>query len=151
MRGFDAASLDVTGAVSRPQVGERTNETSVGQACARADHVPNEPAALRCESPPIATWKWAALLQSCSRHANVAIRANDRQGIERLARYLDRGPIATKRLCLRTDSRHIYALQRPWRDRNAAIAMTHPEILNVSRRKSRGPANTSRAMPVFSS
>jgi hypothetical protein len=68
-------------------------------------------------------------LDSYSLHANVAIHANDRQGLERLARYLARGPISTKRFSLRSDGRLAYTLKRPWRDGTAAIAMTRREFL----------------------
>jgi hypothetical protein len=68
-------------------------------------------------------------LDSYSLHANVAIHANDRQGLERLARYLARGPISTKRFSLRSDGRLAYTLKRPWRDGTAALAMTRREFL----------------------
>ena len=45
-------------------------------------------------------------------HANVAVHANDRDALERLASYLARDPLATKRLSQLADGRLAYALKR---------------------------------------
>ena len=49
-----------------------------------------------------------------SLHANVAIAASDRPGLERLCRYTARPPLATQRLSSRSDGRLAYRLKRPW-------------------------------------
>ena len=68
-------------------------------------------------------------LEGYSLHANVAVHANDRDALERLASYLARGPLATKRLSQLADGRLAYALKRPWRDGTVAIAQTKRELL----------------------
>ena len=49
-----------------------------------------------------------------SLHANVAVRAQDRPGLERLCRYMGRGPLACERLTRRRDGQLAYRLKRPW-------------------------------------
>ena len=56
-----------------------------------------------------------------SLHAKVEIAAHDRDGLERLSRYLARPPIATERLSLAPDSRVVYALRRHWKDGTRAF------------------------------
>jgi hypothetical protein len=56
-----------------------------------------------------------------SLHAKVAIEAHDRNGLERLCRYLARPPIAAERLSLAPDGRVIYALRRHWKDGTRAF------------------------------
>ena len=48
-----------------------------------------------------------------SLHANVAIAASDRPGLERLCCYTARPPIATERLSSRSDGRLAYRFERP--------------------------------------
>ena len=60
-------------------------------------------------------------LEGFSLHAKVEIAAHDRDGLERLARYLARPPIATERLSLRSDGRVVYALRRHWKDGTRAF------------------------------
>ena len=40
----------------------------------------------------------------------------DRDGLERLSRYLARPPLTTERLSLAPDGRVVYALRRHWKD-----------------------------------
>jgi len=56
-----------------------------------------------------------------SLHAKVEIEAHDRDGLERLARYLARPPIATERLTQRSDGRVVYGLRRHWKDGTSAV------------------------------
>ena len=60
-------------------------------------------------------------LDGFSLHAKVQIEGEDRSGLERLARYLTRPPIATARLSLSADGRVVYALRRHWKDGTAAF------------------------------
>jgi len=55
-----------------------------------------------------------AMVQGYSVHANVAIKAHDRAGLEKLCRYGLRSPIAQSRLSLTEDGLVRYQLKRPW-------------------------------------
>jgi len=55
-----------------------------------------------------------AMIQGYSVHANVAIKAHDRAGLEKLCRYGLRSPIALSRLSLTEDGLVRYKLKRPW-------------------------------------
>ena len=55
-----------------------------------------------------------AMVQGYSVHANVAIKAHDRAGLEKLCRYGLRSPIALSRLLLTDDGLVRYKLKRPW-------------------------------------
>jgi len=57
-----------------------------------------------------------ASVSGFSLHADVAIAAWDRFGLERLCRYAARPPIATDRLSLLPDGRLLYQLRHRWRD-----------------------------------
>ncbi len=61
-------------------------------------------------------------IEQFSLHAKVRIEAQDREGLERLCRYIARPPIKVERLSLAPDGRVIYALRRHWRDGTSAIA-----------------------------
>jgi hypothetical protein len=49
-------------------------------------------------------------------HAGARVTAKDRRGLEKLCKYIARGPIAEERLFLASDGRVVYRLRRPWRD-----------------------------------
>lgn len=55
-----------------------------------------------------------AMVQGYSVHANVAIKAHDRAGLEKLCRYGLRSPIALNRLSLTDNGLVRYKLKRPW-------------------------------------
>ncbi|MBK7642132.1 MAG: transposase [Planctomycetes bacterium] len=61
-------------------------------------------------------------IEQFSLHAKVRIEAQDREGLERLCRYIARPPIKVERLSLAPDGRVIYGLRRHWRDGTSAIA-----------------------------
>ena len=63
-------------------------------------------------------------LQAASR-----IAANDRDGLERMGRYLARPPVATDRLSQLDDGRLELRLKRPWRDGTTAFRYTPPELI----------------------
>jgi len=51
-----------------------------------------------------------------SLHAGVAARADERQKLERLCRYLGRPPVSEKRLSLLSNGTVRYELKTPYRD-----------------------------------
>ena len=61
--------------------------------------------------------------------AATRISARDREGLERMARYLARGPIANDRLSRLDDGRLELRLKRPWRDGTTAFVYTPHELL----------------------
>jgi hypothetical protein len=61
--------------------------------------------------------------------AATRISASDREGLERMARYLARPPIATERLSRLDDGRLELRLKRPWRDGTTAFIYTPHELL----------------------
>jgi hypothetical protein len=68
-------------------------------------------------------------IERFSLHAKVRIAAIDREGLERLCRYIARPPIKAERLSLDADGRVIYALRRHWRDGTSAIAFDPLDFL----------------------
>jgi len=70
-----------------------------------------------------------ATVDGFSLHANVAVHADDRPRLERLARYCARAPIAMDRLERLVDGRLLYRFKRPWRDRTTHIVMEPMELL----------------------
>ena len=69
-------------------------------------------------------------LERFSLHAKVRIEAADREGLERLCRYVARPPIKVERLALGPDGRVIYALRRHWRDGTSAIGFEPLDFLS---------------------
>jgi len=51
-----------------------------------------------------------------SLHAGVATKANQREKLERLCRYITRPPVSTKRLSMTRNGRVRYELKTPWRN-----------------------------------
>jgi hypothetical protein len=64
-----------------------------------------------------------------SLHANVRVAANDRDGLEHLARYLARPPIATDRLTALSDGRVALRFKRRFSDGTAAVVFTPFELI----------------------
>ncbi len=56
-----------------------------------------------------------------SLHAKVRIAAHDRDGLERLCRYVARPPFKAERLSLDDRGRVVYTLRRRWRDGTSAV------------------------------
>ncbi len=52
----------------------------------------------------------------CSLHAGVATKANERDKLERLCRYITRPAVSTQRLSLTNHGQLRYALKTPWRN-----------------------------------
>ena len=59
----------------------------------------------------------------------VRIAANDRDGLEHLARYLARPPIATDRISQLADGRIMLRFKRPFSDGTAAVVFTPFELI----------------------
>ena len=72
-----------------------------------------------------------ATVDGFSLHANVAVHADDRPRLERLARYCARAPIALDRLERLLDGRLLYRFKRPWRDGTTPIVMEPLELLST--------------------
>ena len=70
-----------------------------------------------------------AAVEGFSLHANVRIAANDRDGLEHLARYLARPPIATDRLTRLPDGRLALRFKRPFTDGTEAVVFTPLELI----------------------
>lgn len=62
-------------------------------------------------------------------HAGVRVSANDRVGLERLARYMTRPPLSKQRLSRQEDGRYRIALKTPWRDGTTHIVLDGPELV----------------------
>ncbi len=73
--------------------------------------------------------KRCALVDGYNLHANVHIAANDRQGLEHLARYLARPPIAVDRLTQLDDGRLALRLKRAFSDGTEAVIFTPGELI----------------------
>ena len=67
--------------------------------------------------------------QGFSLHANVALPDRDRSRLERLIRYMARGPIATERLERLPDGRIVYAFKRPWHDGTSRVVFSPMEFI----------------------
>ena len=59
---------------------------------------------------------WAAEAEGFNVHAGVALRAGDRDGLERLLRYCARPPFSLERLSILPDGRVAYLLRKPRRN-----------------------------------
>jgi len=71
-----------------------------------------------------------AFLEGFSLHANVHVHQNDREGLERLARYAARPPIALDRLEKTTDGRVSYRLKRTWDGGQTHVVLTPLEFMS---------------------
>ncbi len=70
----------------------------------------------------------SAFLEGFSLHAGVRIHEHDREGRERLARYVLRPPFALQRLSQREDGRLVYRMKRP-RAGSLFLLLTPDELL----------------------
>jgi len=73
--------------------------------------------------------KLCAQVEGYNIQAATRVRANDRAGLERMARYLARPPIAADRLSQLADGRLELRLKRAWRDGTTAFVFTPHEII----------------------
>jgi hypothetical protein len=70
-----------------------------------------------------------AHLEGFDLHANLAVRADDREGLERLCRYILRPPVAQDRLQLTGDGRIVVALKGEWADGTTHLLFEPIEFL----------------------
>ena len=81
---------------------------------------------------------WAAEAEGFNVHAGVAVRAGDRDGLERLLRYCARPPFSLERLSILPDGRVAYLLRKP--RRNGATHLVLEPIAFLARIASLIPA-----------
>ncbi len=63
-------------------------------------------------------------------HVSPAIKAHDRQGLERILGYMGRPPLSSRRLQLAPDGKNlILQLKTPWRDGTSSILLSPFELL----------------------
>ncbi|MBI3768679.1 MAG: transposase [Deltaproteobacteria bacterium] len=106
-------------------------------AGARVARIGNDPDAYT----PKPEMPWHARHASFDLHAGRTVRADDRAGLERLAHYLLRPPLAQERIELLADGRVGVTLAHPWADGTRALVFTPVEFLENGRaRRSRAPA-----------
>ena len=73
--------------------------------------------------------KRCATVEGFNLHANVAIAAKDRQGLEHLARYICRPPIGANRLTELPDGRLALRLRRSFSDGSESVIFTPGELI----------------------
>jgi hypothetical protein len=73
--------------------------------------------------------KLCAQIEGYNLQAATRIAANDRDGLERMGRYLARPPIAADRLSMLDDGRLELRLKRPWRDGTTAFVFQPRELI----------------------
>ena len=78
---------------------------------------------------PLRRHRRCAHIDGFSLHAQTAVHALDRAGLERLCRYGLRSSFALSRLSLRDDGRLSYRLKRPWPDGRTELTLTPLELL----------------------
>ena len=78
---------------------------------------------------PKPTGRRSAFLDGYSLHADRLVDTDDRDGLERLARYGARSPVANSRLSLDPSGRVVLALKRPLHDGRTALAFTPLDFL----------------------
>ena len=77
----------------------------------------------------IITGRLCADVAGFNLQAATRVAARDRDGLERMARYLARPPIANDRLTRLPDGRLQLELKRPWRDGTTAFVFTPHELI----------------------
>ena len=81
--------------------------------------------------------RWCGAVEGFSLRANVRIAADDRDGLEHIARYLARPPIAADRLTRLPDGRVALRFKWPFTDGTEAVVFTPFEARNRRPRRSR--------------
>jgi hypothetical protein len=77
----------------------------------------------------VITGRLCAVVSGFNLQAATRVPARDREGLERMARYLARPPIANDRLTRLDDGRLQLELKRPWRDGTTAFVSTPHELI----------------------
>jgi hypothetical protein len=81
------------------------------------------------EESPVPKGPLCVQLNGFSIHCRTAVRALEREKLERLLRYMARGPISNERLSLHPGKRVRVEFKRPWSDGTTGISMTYSEFL----------------------
>ena len=92
-----------------------------------------------------------APLEGFDLHANVAVAANNRDGLAQLARYVLRPAVAQERLTLTADGRVLLTLKAEWSDVTTRSCSTRSSCWNGWRRSRRARVSTSScgsSMPI---
>ena len=77
----------------------------------------------------VALPKQCAVREGFNLHAAVRIPPRDREGLERLCRYVNRPALAKGRLERRADGAVVLRLKRPWSDGTTAFVFTPEELV----------------------
>lgn len=99
----------------------RAHAAGLAEGAWRERGHPGRPLGRRDARPLFLPGEQCCDIEGLSLHAKVEIEAPDRDGLERLCRYLARPPIATERRSLAADGRVVYALRRNWTDGTRAF------------------------------
>ena len=78
---------------------------------------------------PLRRARRCAFLEGFSLHANTHVHENDRESLERLARYGARGPLALERLSRREDGKLEYRLRKPLPGGATTLVLTPLQLL----------------------
>jgi hypothetical protein len=97
-------------------------------AAAQATAVMARPRA-DCDGELRVDQRQSAFIEGFSLHAGTHVALDDRRGLERLARYAGRPPLALSRLTLTPDGKVAYRLKRPRRSGAPALVLTPLEFL----------------------
>ena len=81
------------------------------------------------EENPVAKGPLCIQKNGFSFHCNTAVKALARDKLERLVRYMARGPVSNERLTLLPNNRVRIEFKRPWSDCTAGVSMTYSEFI----------------------
>jgi hypothetical protein len=82
----------------------------------------------RADVDALVMGRLCAQVEGYNLQAATRIAANDREGLERMGRYLARPPVATDRLSQLEDGRLELRLKRPWRDGTTGLSIHAPRV-----------------------
>lgn len=83
----------------------------------------------RIEIDPEDNDPYSANVGGFSLHARVWVSGKDRKKLEKLIRYMARGPIATERLSESFPNLLIYKMKTPWRDGTTHVSFSHLDFI----------------------
>lgn len=72
---------------------------------------------------------YSANVEGFSLNSRVLIAKNDRKKLEKLIRYMARGPVATERLMESFPNSLVYKLKTPWRDGTREVGFSHLDFI----------------------
>ena len=80
-------------------------------------------------SPATRVTTWESAARGFSLHAATRIDADDRAGLERLARYFNRPPLVAGRLLIIDDEHLTFRLKTPWSDGTSFVVLSPLELI----------------------